>query len=140
MHVNYGQAFTSGTTAVALDNSLPGIPQNQFFGNITWTQNPGQGKNKFIPGMELAADVIGRSRIYANDANTANAPGYSILNLRAQQKYKYSSLNLTTYAAIENAGNKKAVSSVIVNQSSNQFFESVLPRNYTLGVQASLPL
>ena len=148
MQVKYGQAFTpcvvvSGAcqsgALVNVGNSLPSIPQNQFFANLTWTQNPAEGKNKFAPGMELAADLISRSRMYANDTNTENAPGYSVINLRAQEKYKYHSVNLTTYFAIENVGNKKAVSSLVVNQSKNQYFEPVLPRNYTLGVQASLP-
>ena len=140
MQVKYGQGFTpvgTGLAAVAAGNSLPSIPSNQIFANLTWTQNPAEGK-KFIPGAELAADLIGRSRMYANDTNTANAPGYTLLNLRAQEKYKYHNVNLTTYAAIENVGNKKAIASLIVNQSSSQFFEPVLPRNYTLGVQASL--
>ena len=141
MQVKYGQGFTpvgTGLAYVAAGNALPSIPSNQLFANLTWTQNPAEGK-KFIPGAELAADLIGRSRMYANDTNTANAPGYTLLNLRAQEKYKYHNVNLTTYAAIENVGNKKAIASLIVNQSSSQYFEPVLPRNFTLGVQASLP-
>ncbi|NDC60745.1 MAG: TonB-dependent receptor [Betaproteobacteria bacterium] len=142
MQVKYGQGFTpvgTGLAAVTAGNSLPSIPSNQIFANLTWTQNPSGGKNKFAPGTELAADLIGRSRMYANDTNKDNAPGYSLINVRAQEKFKYHLANLTTYAAIENLANKKAIASLIVNQSSSQFFEPVLPRNFTLGVQASLP-
>jgi iron complex outermembrane receptor protein len=114
------------------------VPANQFFGSVTWSQNPVNGKT-FTPGSEVSTELISRSRIYANDTNTANAPGYSIINVRAQQKYKFHEVNITSYAAIDNLLNKKAIGSVIVNASSDRFFEPALPRNYTLGLQASLP-
>jgi iron complex outermembrane receptor protein len=138
MNVKYSQAYTTNSVTIPSGNSLPAVPANLFSGSVSWTQNPSSG-NVFTPGSVLTAEVIARSRIYANDVNTANAPGYSILNVRAQQKYKYDSLNITAYAAVDNLLDKKAIGSVIVNASNNRFFEPALPRNYTLGVQASLP-
>lgn len=138
MSVKYSQGFNANGTEVASGNSLPAVPANQFFGSLTWTQHPGNGKT-FTPGSMVSAELISRSRLYANDKNTANAPGYSIINVRAQQKYKFHEVNITSYAAIDNLLNKKAIGSVIVNASSDRFFEPALPRNYTLGLQASLP-
>lgn len=138
MNVKYSQAYSTNSDTIPSGNSLPAVPANQFSGSVSWTQNPSSG-NVFTPGSVVTAEVIARSRIYANDVNTANAPGYSILNVRAQQKYKYNSLNITSYAAVDNLLDKKAIGSVIVNASNSRFFEPALPRNYTLGVQASLP-
>jgi iron complex outermembrane receptor protein len=138
MSVKYSQAYSTDSDTIPSGNSLPAVPANQFSGSVSWTQNPSVG-NAFTPGSVVIAEMVSRSRIYANDVNTANAPGYSIVNLRAQQKYKYNSVNITSYAAVDNLLDKKAIGSVIVNASASKFFEPALPRNYTLGLQASLP-
>ncbi len=138
MSVKYSQAYSTNSDTIPSGNSLPAVPANQFSGSVSWTQNPSVG-NAFTPGSVVIAEMVSRSRIYANDVNTANAPGYSIVNLRAQQKYKYNSVNITSYAAVDNLLDKKAIGSVIVNASASKFFEPALPRNYTLGLQASLP-
>ena len=143
MTVTYDQRFRTyptSTTYVNAGNTLPAIPQRQFFGNLTWTQNEQSTKpGSFTPGMELAADLVGRSKIFANDLNTYEASGYSMVNVRAQQKYKWGPFNTTTYAGIDNLFERKAVGSVIVNQSSLQFFEPAMPLTALVGIQATMP-
>ena len=143
MTVTYEQrfrTFPTSSTYVNVGNALPAIPQRQFFGNLTWTQNEQSSKpGSFTPGMELAADLVGRSKIFANDLNTFQASGYSMVNIRAQQKYKWGPFNTTTYAAIDNLFERKAVGSVIVNQSSLQFFEPAMPLTVLVGMQATMP-
>jgi iron complex outermembrane receptor protein len=136
MTVTYEKKFST----INVGNALPGIPQRQFFGNLTWTQNEQSTKARsFTPGMELAADLVGRTKIFANDLNTAAAPGYSMVNIRAQQKYKWGAFNTTTYVGVDNLFERKAVGSVIVNQASSQFFEPAMPLTALVGIQASLP-
>ena len=143
MTVTYDQrfrTFPTSSTYVNVGNALPAIPQRQFFGNLTWTQNEQSSKpGSFTPGMELAADLVGRSKIFANDLNTFQASGYSMVNIRAQQKYKWGPFNTTTYAGIDNLFERKAVGSVIVNQASSQFFEPAMPLTALVGIQASMP-
>ena len=143
MTVTYEQrfrTFPTSSTYVNVGNALPAIPQRQFFGNLTWTQNEQSSKpGSFTPGMELAADLVGRSKIFANDLNTFQASGYSMVNIRAQQKYKWGPFNTTTYAGIDNLFERKAVGSVIVNQASSQFFEPAMPLTALVGIQASMP-
>ena len=143
MTVTYEQrfrTFPTSSTYVNVGNALPAIPQRQFFGNLTWTQNVQSSKpGSFTPGMELAADLVGRSKIFANDLNTFQASGYSMVNIRAQQKYKWGPFNTTTYAAIDNLFERKAVGSVIVNQASSQFFEPAMPLTALVGIQATMP-
>ena len=143
MTVTYEQrfrTFPTSSTFVNAGNALPAIPQRQFFGNLTWTQNEQSTKpGSFTPGMELAADLVGRSKIFANDLNTFQASGYSMVNIRAQQKYKWGPFNTTTFAGIENLFERKAVGSVIVNQASSQFFEPAMPLTALVGIQATMP-
>ena len=143
MTVTYEQrfrTFPTSSTYVNVGNALPAIPQRQFFGNLTWTQNEQSSKpGSFTPGMELAADLVGRSKIFANDLNTFQASGYSMVNVRAQQKYKWGPFNTTTYAGIDNLFERKAVGSVIVNQASSQFFEPAMPLTALVGIQATMP-
>ena len=142
MAVTYEQRFRTSSTSsyVNVGNALPAIPQRQFFGNVTWTQNEQSTKaGSFTPGTELAADLVGRSKIFANDLNTEQASGYSMVNIRAQQKYKWGPFNTTTYAGIDNLFERKAVGSVIVNQASSQFFEPAMPLTALLGIQATMP-
>jgi hypothetical protein len=44
------------------------------------------------------------------------------------------------FVGIDNLSNKNTVSSVIVNQSSKQYFEPGLPRAWVIGVQSQIPL
>ena len=142
MTVTYEQrfrTFPTSSTFVNAGNALPAIPQRQFFGNLTWTQNEQSTKpGSFTPGMELAADLVGRSKIFANDLNTFQASGYSMVNIRAQQKYKWGPFNTTTFAGIDNLFERKAVGSVIVNQASSQFFEPAMPLTALVGIQATM--
>lgn len=144
MTVSYDQSFVyrggGVNRTVTAGNALPGIPQRQLFANLTWTQNEQSSKaGSFTPGMELAADLVGRTKIFANDLNTASAPGYSMVNIRAQQKYKWGPVNTTTFVGIDNLFERKAVGSVIVNQASSQFFEPAMPLTALVGIQASMP-
>jgi iron complex outermembrane receptor protein len=144
MSVTYDQSFVyrggGVNRTVSSGNALPAIPQRQFFGNVTWTQNEQSTKpGSFTPGMELAVDLVGRSKIFANDLNTEQASGYSMVNIRAQQKYKWGPFNTTTYAGIDNLFERKAVGSVIVNQASSQFFEPAMPLTALVGIQATMP-
>jgi hypothetical protein len=64
------------------------------------------------------------------------------MNVSAQQRVQNTTaMNINCLRSRgQLAADKKAIGSVIVNAaSSNRFFEPALPRNYTLGVQASLP-
>jgi iron complex outermembrane receptor protein len=144
MSVTYDQSFIyrsrGANLTVKTGNALPAIPQRQFFGNLTWTQNEQSSKpGSFTPGMELAVDLVGRSKIFADDLNTSQASGFSMVNIRAQQKYKWGPFNTTTYAGIDNLFERKAAGSVIVNQANSQFFEPAMPLTALVGIQATMP-
>ncbi len=142
MKATYSSAFTSGTTPIASGSRIPSIPEDQALANLTWSQEARHGLQvDKLKGAQATLEWVGRSAIYANDANTASAPAVNLFNLRLREGYQVNNhLNLEAFVAINNLSNQGYVGSVIVNQAQSQFFEPALPRNYVLGLKAQIPL
>ena len=62
------------TTTARAGNRLPGIPRHALFAAFGWM--PPQG-------WRAGAEVRAVSRVYANDGNSARAPGYAVAALHA---------------------------------------------------------
>jgi iron complex outermembrane receptor protein len=123
--------------------SLPGIPQKQLFTSISWAENGFQNTNKKpLHGKAASLDWIARSSLWANDVNDATgaAPGYGLLNARLKQGFAWGPANFEAYLGVDNLTDKKAISSVIINQASRQYFEPLLPRNWVIGISTKLNL
>ena len=138
----YTQAYTSGTTSVAADNKIPGVPQSFFFSELLWTENSWSGGSKKFPGLGAQAglELTQAGRLYANDASTASAPGYTTVNAKFGYGWAVGAGRLTAFSRIDNLNNQHYVGSVIVNQSASQFYEPAPGRNWTLGLRGVLPL
>ena len=111
-----GCAGTPCTSVVIpAGNVLPAVAQNQGYAGLTW--------NYPALGFKAVAETLVRSRIYADDRNTAYAGGFWTENLRAgfeQQSHRWQT---SEYLRIENLFNKAYVDSVIVNDANGRFFE-----------------
>ncbi|MEY3381207.1 MAG: Fe(3+) dicitrate transport protein FecA precursor, partial [Pseudomonadota bacterium] len=143
--VTYTQGFctTAGctTNTVLAGNKLPGIPQHFLFGELLWTGQPlEEGQRKPRLGAQAGIEMISAGRLYANDANSASADGYTTFNLKASHGWAVGKGSLTAYARADNVTDQRYVGSVIVNQSSSQFYEPAPGYNWTLGLRLSLPL
>jgi iron complex outermembrane receptor protein len=122
---------------------LPGIPRQQLFSSIAWSEKGFQHANKnSLSGKEANLDWVARSRLWANDSNDASgtAMGYGMLNARIRQHFQWGQAQVVAFVGIDNLTDKRAVSSVIINQANKQFFEPALPRNGVIGVTAKLAL
>lgn len=132
IHARYDMAFNR----VAAGSALPAVPGRQLFAAVQWAAQglagPGERPR---PGAELALEVVARSRLWADDANTAAAPGHGLLHLRWRQRWHWGPAQLQALAGIENLADKRFVGSVIVNQANGAYFEPGLPRHWTLGLQ-----
>jgi iron complex outermembrane receptor protein len=131
--------YASGTALAG--KSLPGIPQKQLLTSVSWAENGFQSSSKkTLQGKAASLDWIARSSLWANDVNDASgaAAGYGLLNARLKQGFAWRQANFETYLGVDNLSNKKAVSSVIINQSSRQYFEPLLPRNWVIGIAIKL--
>ena len=150
----WSQHWRSQLTATAInaqygDNTslagkyLPGIPRQQLFSSIAWSEKGFQNANKKpVSGKEASLDWVARSRLWANDSNdlSGTATGYGMLNARVRQHFQIGKTQLQAFVGIDNLTDKRAVSSVIINQANKQFFEPALPRNWMMGVSAKLAL
>lgn len=128
-------------------NSLPAIPKQQLFASVQWSEKGFvQAGQKPKTGLEAGLDVVHRSSMWGNDANTttsadyALASGYTLLNARVRQRYQVGSARVEGYLGVDNLTNKNTVGSVIINQFSKQYFEPGLPRSWVIGVQSQIPL
>ncbi len=151
INATYDQAFTSTTSTstvpVAAGNNLPAIPKRQLFAAMQWSEKgfASIGKKPAL-GLEAGLDLISRSSMWANDTNTTTAtdfglaPGFVQLNARIRQRYQVGPARVEAFVGVDNLTNKDTVSSVIVNQSKQQYFEPGLPRSWIVGLQSQIPL
>ena len=91
-------------------------------------------------GTRAGLELVSAGRLYANDTNADAAPGYSAFNAKISQGWAMGKSLLTAYARVDNLADKRYVGSVIVNQSSGQFYEPAPGRNWTLGLRFSMPM
>jgi iron complex outermembrane receptor protein len=143
----YTERFCTSTTCTAANtvqagNKMPGIPQHYVFAELLWAQRPLQDGLRLLPwGWQAGAELVNAGRLYANDLNTASADGYTVLNLKASHGWALSGKGLlVVYARLDNVSDQRYVGSVIVNQTSGQFYEPAPGYNWTLGARLTLPL
>jgi iron complex outermembrane receptor protein len=139
----YENYYSSYKSTYFSGNTLPGIPNKQLFSSIAWSEKGFQSnRNKPTPGTLASLDWIGRSVMWADDSNlsTSAASGYSIFNARLREILYVGPTQIEAYLGINNVTDQKTVSSVIINQSSSQYFEPGLPRNWVVGLIGKLPL
>ncbi len=143
----YTDSFCTATTCtpantVQAGNRMPGIPQHYLFAELLWAQRPLQPGLRALPwGWQAGVELVNAGRLYANDLNTASADGYTVFNLKASHGWALAGKGvLTAYARLDNVTDARYVGSVIVNQTSQQFYEPAPGFNWTLGARLTLPL
>ncbi len=138
------QTVVNGVTSnvtVASGNKLPGIPQTSLFSELAWSSDNTPARKGAPPmGTRFGIELVQAGRLYANDTNTDSADGHTVLNLSGSQRWAVGQGNLALYGRINNASDEKYVGSVIVNQSSAQYYEPGLPRNWTVGISLTVPM
>ena len=80
--------------------------------------------------------------MYAADTNisNSNSSGYVVINIRMIAKQKWQNWTFTEFARVNNLTDIYYVGSVIINQTSSQYFEPAPGRNWVIGVQGSFKL
>ena len=132
IRATYDNSFVAVSPApsITAGNSLPSIPKKTFFGEVVYKPS-----NLY----EAATELRYVDKLFANDANDAFAPSYSVVNLRASKDWPLDGgWNVRTYARVDNVFDKEYVGSVIVNQGAGQFFEPASERQLLLGVTVGL--
>jgi len=117
-----------GTTAAG--NRLPGVPREQFYAEGAWRHAPW--------GLRLSLELLHRSRVAVNDANSEFAASYAVVNAIIGFEQRGERWRLNEFLRIDNLTDKSYIGSVIVNDGNDRFYEPAPQRNILLGVQASL--
>lgn len=116
------------TVPVARGNRLPAVPRAALFHEWAWQPGPWQ----------VTLQLRAQDRMAVNDRNSDFAAGFAILN--AAVRYRLA-VSTNTEALLElranNLADRRASSSVIVNEANGRFFEPAEPRSVFVGIRVS---
>ena len=87
-------------------------------------------------GLSAQADVQSVGSVFVDDANTAEAPSYMIVNASLGYARKLGPTTLRAFVAGENLADRNYVASVFINGVAGEYFEPGLPRNWSAGLNA----
>ena len=116
-----GQAYQTcvGTpclpATVAAGRYLPAVARNALYAGVTWRYAP--------LGFSATLEEQARAGIYADDRNTAFAPGYWETNFHAGFDQRTARWQLSEFLRLDNLTDRAYVGSVIVNESNSRYFE-----------------
>ncbi|NDJ57657.1 TonB-dependent receptor [Enterobacteriaceae bacterium 4M9] len=109
-------------------NRIPGIARNMGFASLGWVPET---------GWYAGADVRYMGNIAANDANSANAPSYTLVGLNTGYKLPYRNWTLDVFGRVDNLFDRDYAGSVIVNEGNGRYYEPAPGRNYGIGATVS---
>jgi iron complex outermembrane receptor protein len=123
--------FKTATTQFG-GNVIPGIPEHQMQAAATWK----------LRSAFLVAEGIAKSKVFANDANAAAAPGFGVLNLRAGATAAFGRPRLSPVFAVQNVFDHHYAGSVAVNAAGasvpvTKFYEPAPGRTWYVGLTAA---
>lgn len=118
--------YTVGTTSYA-GNVVPGSPARQLQGWLTARRG----------AWFATVDASAASSIVVDDAGTASAPGWRVVNLRVGSEgiALRGGWQLAPVAGVENVTDARYASAVLVNATRGRFFEPAPPRTVFAGVR-----
>ena len=109
-------------------NNIPGVARQFAWSELRWSPTA---------GFDLSVEARLVDRVYADDANSAAAPGYAALDLGAERQFDYAGLQWRAFARVNNLLDRQTVGSVVVNDSNGRYFEPAPGRNWIIGLSAS---
>ena len=138
LRARFDDAFVSGSGSgaapVRAGNRLPGTPDRHLYAELAWTPNQPWG------GFSAAAEGVHTGRLYVNDTNTDATSTRTLFNLRARWKQTVGGWQFSELLRIDNLTNRYYAGSVIVNEGNGRYFETALPRTWTIGITATYAL
>jgi iron complex outermembrane recepter protein len=124
-----GIPCTAPSVPIAAGNRIAGTQRGLAFAELAW--QPGAN-------TEIGLELRSASALTANDSNTQGAPRYTLLALRATQRYALpQGFALELLARLDNASGKAYAGSVIVNEANGRYYEPGAPRAWLLSARLS---
>ncbi len=133
MRARYDRAFevvVAGQPAtVARGNRIPGIPETTVFAELAWRP---------VSGITLAGEALYRGKVQVEDLNRARAaPAHTLVNLRLSAEQTRGPWTFGQWLRVDNVFDRKHVSSVIVGQGQQRYYEPGPERSWFAGLRAS---
>ncbi len=119
---------TTASLPISSGNRLPGVPRSDAYARLSWGRELGWNAN-------VSAQYM--SRIAANDANSAFARAYAVLNLAGGYGADVGATRLSAFVRINNVLDRRYAGSVIVDDSNAQYFEPAPGFNVFAGLTAT---
>lgn len=110
-------------------NRVPGIPAHRGYLHVQAEHNGWWGRvsTELVPEYEV------------NNANTATAPGYALVNVElGHQGLNVGTARLQPFAAVNNLLDKRYAGSVVINAFGGRYYEPAPGITYTLGLNVRL--
>lgn len=123
-----GTRFRIAAPAPLDDNRVPGIPAHRGYAHLQVEENGVWGR--------LSVEAVPSYEV--NDANTAEAPSYSLLDLRLGHRgIPWQGITVTPFVAVDNLLDERYAASVTVN-GGGTFYEPGPGRSYSAGLNVAL--
>lgn len=110
---------------IAAGSRIPALPRHSGWAELRWLP---------ADDYDFAIEARGIGRVFADDANTAPAPGYVSFDLSAQRRWRMGGFEVTGFARIDNLLDRDAIGSVIVNEANGRYYEPAPGRRWLLGL------
>jgi iron complex outermembrane recepter protein len=119
--------FVEPANPALAGNRLPGVPPHRLDGRLAWRK----------AGSTLGADVEWLDRYPVDDANTAFAPAYLLIDLRAARAFRTRGGTIEPFVALTNLGDTRYSASVVINAFGGRYHEPGPGRALVTGVRAT---
>lgn len=122
-------AFTEAQSSdgAALDgNRIPGVAEHLVGGRLQWRPDP----------LWITLAYEGRSAFFVDDANTAEADGYAVFDLRLSSPARAvgAGFSLQPFVAVNNAFDAEYIGSVVPNAFGGTYYEPSAGRHWQAGL------
>ena len=127
----FGNAYTgAGNAAVAAGNRLPGTARHVAHLALDYAATP---------QWRVGGSLQLTSSVFANDINTASAPGYAVAGLHTAYQVGHAAPGGTRWqlwARLDNLFDRRYAGTLVVNDGNGRFFEPAAGRRLMVGVRA----
>jgi iron complex outermembrane receptor protein len=119
---------TGNALLIVAGRQLPGIAARSAWAELRWRADE---------QTDVMLEARATSRFFADDGNTAWAPGHAVFDLAAERRFRAGGMEWRAWARVANVLDRAVVGSVIVNEANRRYFEPAPGRQYLLGLTAT---
>jgi len=112
-------------TRIDAGNRIPATAPDSLWAEVRWMP---------AADVDLFAQANAVGRVYADDANSAHAPGYVTLDVGVEHRWRLGRMAVESFARIDNLLDRRAIGSVIVNEGNERYFEPAPGRGWSVGL------